>query len=172
MSEIAQPIRDSLGFISYGLYIVSSSYNGKDNAMIVNTVFQVTAEPPKVAISVNKNSLTHEMILQSGVFAAMPLDTTADLMFIGRFGFRSGRSFDKITGLDFTRGALGVPLIKEHTLSALEVKVDQTLDVGTHTLFIGTVQNAICHISQAEPMTYEYYHKVVKGKTPKGATHS
>ncbi len=148
-------ILEGLGFITYGLYIVTSSYEGKDNAMIVNTVFQVTAEPARVA------------------FAAMPLAQTADLPFIGRFGFRTGRNFDKFAGLEFTRGRLGCPLIKQHTLSSLEVKVEQTVDVGTHTLFIGPVQDAVCfHLEPAVPMTYEYYHTVIKGKAPKGATHS
>ena len=93
-------ILEGLGFITYGLYIVTSSYEGKDNAMIVNTVFQVTAEPARVAISVNKESLTHELIGKSRVFAAMPLAQTADLPFIGRFGFRTGRNFDKFAGLE------------------------------------------------------------------------
>ncbi len=171
---LPKEIVEGLGFITYGLYIVTSAFDGKDSAMIVNTVFQVTAEPPRVAISVNKNALTHEIISQSGVFAAMPLAQTADLPFIGRFGFRTGRNFDKFAGLTFQRGTLGCPLIVQHTLSALEVKVEQTVDVGTHTLFIGAVQDAICFTGteNAAPMTYEYYHKVIKGKAPKGATHS
>ena len=71
MSE--QEIAEGLHFITYGLYIVTSSWQGRDNAMIVNTVFQVTAQPARVAISVNKESLSHELISQSRVFAAMPL---------------------------------------------------------------------------------------------------
>lgn len=168
-----QEILEGLGFITYGLYIVTSSYEGKDNAMIVNTVFQVTAQPPKVAISVNKESLSHELISKSRVFAAMPLSQTADLPFIGRFGFRTGRTFDKFAGLQVERGTLGCPIIKENTLSFLEVQVEQTVDVGTHTLFIGQVKDAqCCHTPGAVPMTYEYYHTVIKGKAPKGATHS
>lgn len=168
-----QEILEGLGFITYGLYIVTSSYEGKDNGMIVNTVFQVTAQPPKVAISVNKDSLSHELISKSRVFAAMPLSQTADLPFIGRFGFRTGRTFDKFAGLTIERGQLGCPIVKENTLSFLEVQVEQTLDVGTHTLFIGQVKDAhCCHTPNAVPMTYEYYHTVIKGKAPKGATHS
>ena len=171
MSE--QEIADGLHFITYGLYIVTSSWQGHDNGMIVNTVFQVTAQPARVAISVNKESLSHELISQSRVFAAMPLAQSADLVFIGRFGFRSGRTFDKFAGLSIERGALGSPIVKDHTLSFLEVQVEQTLDVGTHTLFIGTVKDGVCfHTEKPAPMTYEYYHTVIKGKAPKGATHA
>jgi len=166
-----QQIIDGLNCITYGLYIVTSSFEEKDSAMIVNTVFQVSAEPPKVAISVNKECLTHEIIQKSHVFAAMPLEQKTDLTFIGRFGFRSGRNFNKFEGVKITRGILGAPLIQEHTLSFLEVKVEKEVDVGTHTLFVGTVQDAKCMISGQEPLTYEYYHKVIKGKAPKGATH-
>ncbi len=170
---VEKTIADGLGFITYGLYIVTSSHDGRDNAMIVNTVFQVTADPARVAISVNKESLTHEIITKSRIFAAMPLAQTADLPFIGRFGFRTGRNFDKLAGVEWVRGPSGCVLIKQHTLSSLEVKVEQTLDVGTHTLFVGPVQDALCfHVPNGIPMTYEYYHTVIKGKAPKGATHS
>lgn len=170
---LTQEIIDGLGYITYGLYIVSSSWEGKDNAMIVNTVFQVTAEPPRVAISVNKDSLTHEYIAKSRVFAAMPLEQGTDLPFIGRFGFRSGRNFDKFEGIKIERGVLGAPIVQEHTLSFLEVKVEQAVDVGTHTLFIGAVKDAACiNACHGTPLTYEYYHSVIKGKAPKGATHN
>ena len=162
---------DGLNCITYGLYIVTSSFEGKDSAMIVNTVFQVSAEPPKVAISVNKECLTHEIIQKSHVFAAMPLEQKTDLPFIGRFGFRTGRNFDKFSGVQITRSSLGLPIVQEHTLSFIEVKVEKEVDVGTHTMFIGTVQDAKCTTLHKEPLTYEYYHKVIKGKAPKGATH-
>ncbi|MBR2504633.1 MAG: flavin reductase [Elusimicrobiaceae bacterium] len=162
---------DGLNCITYGLYIVSSSFEGKDSAMIVNTVFQVSAEPPKVAISVNKECLTHEIIQKSHVFAAMPLEQKTDLPFIGRFGFRTGRNFDKFSGVQIMRSSLGLPIVQEHTLSFIEVKVEKEVDVGTHTMFIGTVQDAKCTTLHKEPLTYEYYHKVIKGKAPKGATH-
>lgn len=166
-----QDLIQGLSLLTYGLYVVTSSWEGKDGGLVVNTVFQVTAEPPRAAISVNKNSLTHELISHSRVFAAMPLEQQTDLPFIGRFGFRTGRTFDKFAGLSVRRGVLDVPLVQEHTLGFLEVAVDQVIDEGTHTLFVGPVKNAgLWH--EGEPLTYEYYHKVIKGKTPKGATHA
>lgn len=160
-----------LEYITYGLYIVTSSADGKDGGLIVNTVFQVTAEPARVAISVNKESFTHGLISQSKIFAAMPLEQKTDLPFIGRFGFRTTRNFDKFAGLSVRRCVLGAPIVTEHTLSFLEAEVEQMVDVGTHTLFIGRVKNAGCSNCTGQPLTYEYYHNVIKGKTPKGATH-
>ena len=165
-----QELTNGLAFLTYGLYIVTSSHEGQDGGLIVNTVFQVTAEPARVAISVNKKSLTHEIISKSNVFAAMPLEQQTDLPFIGRFGFRTMRNFDKFAGLNVRRGVLNEPLVLEHALSFVEVEVEQTVDVGTHTLFIGLVKNA-APLKEGEPLTYEYYHKVIKGKTPTGATH-
>ena len=160
-----------LEYITYGLYIVTSSADGQDGGLIVNTVFQVTAEPARVAISVNKDSFTHGLISKSNIFAAMPLEQKTDLPFIGRFGFRTMRNFDKFAGLNVRRGVLGAPIVLEHTLSFLEAEVEQTVDVGTHTLFIGKVKNAGVSDGKGAPLTYEYYHNVIKGKTPKGATH-
>lgn len=162
---------DGLNCITYGLYIVTSCFENKDSGMIVNTVFQVSAEPPKVAISVNKECLTHDIIQKSHKFAAMPLEQKTDLMFIGRFGFRTGRNFDKFAGLQISRSTLGLPIVEEHTLSFIEVEVEKEVDVDTHTLFIGTVKEAKCLLEKTEPLTYEYYQKVIKGKAPKGATH-
>lgn len=160
-----------LEYITYGLYIVTSSAEGQDGGMIVNTVFQVTAQPARVAISVNKESFTHELIKKSGLFAAMPLEQNTDLPFIGRFGFRTMRNFDKFAGINMRRGIFGAPIVTDHTLSFLEVEVEKTVDVGTHTLFIGAVKNAGGSSLQAAPLTYEYYHNVIKGRTPKEATH-
>ena len=169
MSE--QEIAEGLHFITYGLYIVTSSWQGRDNGMIVNTVFQVTAQPARVAISVNKESLSHELISHSRVFAAMPLEQQTPLPFIGIFGFRTGRTFDKLAKVPHKTGFLGCPIVTEHTLSYMEIEVCQTLDVGSHTLFVGEVKDAGVIKPQGTALTYAYYHDVIKGKTPAGATH-
>ncbi len=167
-----EEINQGLNYITYGLYIVTTVDGEKKNGLIVNTVFQVTAEPARMAISVNKQSLTHEMILKSCVFAAMPLEESTPLPFIGTFGFRTGRTFDKFAKVPYKTGFLGCPVVTEHTLSYMEVEVHQMVDVGTHTLFIGEVKDAGVLKPQGKALTYAYYHDVIKGKTPKGATHA
>ena len=166
-----QDINEGLNYVTYGLYIVTSADGTRKHGMIVNTVFQVTAEPARVAISVNKNSLTHEIIFKSRVFAAMPLEGSTPLTFIGTFGFRTGRTFDKFARVPYQTGVLGCPIVTEHTLSYMEAEVEQTVDVGTHTLFIGQVKEAGVLKPNGHALTYAYYHQVIKGKTPAGATH-
>ena len=161
---------DSLNCISYGLYIVTSADGARQNGLIVNTAFQVSADPAQVAVCVCKNSFTHELISKSGAFALMPLEQATPLVFIGNFGFRTGRNYDKFAKVPFTKGQTGAPIVQEHTLSCLEVRVAQQVDVGTHTLFIGPVVAGQVFKKQP-PLTYEYYHNVIKGKTPAGATH-
>lgn len=167
-----EEINQGLNYITYGLYIVTTAVGEKKNGLIVNTVFQVTAAPARVAISVNKQSLTHEMILKSRVFAAMPLEESTTLPFIGTFGFRTGRTFDKFAKVPFKTGFLGCPVVTEHTLSYMEAEVETTVDVGTHTLFIGKVKDAGVFQPGGRALTYAYYHDVIKGKTPAGATHA
>ena len=167
----ANEINEGLNYITYGLYIVTSVDGEKKNGLIVNTVFQVTAQPAQVAISVNKNSLTHDIITKSRVFAAMPLEQESTLPFIGIFGFRSGKTFDKFSKVPYKTGFLGCPIVTEHTLSYMEVEVNNTVDLGTHTLFIGEVKYAGV-LKQGKALTYDYYHHVIKGKTPAAATHS
>lgn len=154
--------------ISYGLYVVTSRLDGLLNGQIVNTVLQVTSEPPRVAVIINKNNLTHEFISKSKVFGASVLANTTPMTFIGLFGFKSGRNEDKLSKVEFMNGSTGAPLVTEHSLSVLEAKVIDEVDVGTHTLFVGDVVAAEM-LKTGDPLTYAYYHTHLRGKSPKAA---
>ncbi|MCX8172064.1 MAG: flavin reductase family protein [Archaeoglobaceae archaeon] len=155
--------------ISYGLYIVTSLKNGKFAGQIANTVFQVTSEPPKVAVCLNKKNTTHEFVKDSKIFSVSVLEKDTPLQFIGRFGFKSSRDFNKFYGINFRVEKTGSPIVIDHAVAFIEAKVVSEFDVGTHTLFVGEVVNAEV-LSNAEVMTYEHYHFVKKGKAPKTAT--
>ena len=160
---------ESLFNLSYGMCIVSSKKDGEFNACIVNTVFQVTPEPPTVAVSINKENLTHEYIAESKVFAISILAEGAPLEFIGRFGFRTGRDIDKFEEVNCKIGQAGVPIVTENTVAFLEAEVTESIDVETHTLFIGKI-TACETIDQSKiPMTYNYYRDVKGGRTPRTA---
>ena len=154
--------------LSYGMYIVASHKGEKLNGQIANTVFQITSEPPTVAVSINKQNLTHEYIKASKVFSVSVLCQATPLPFIGGFGFKSGRDTDKLKGVNYKLGITGSPIFLDNTNAYLEVEVIQDVDVGTHTIFIGKVIAA--EILTEDPcMTYEYYHQVKRGTTPKTA---
>ena len=154
--------------LSYGLYIVASMDEGRLNGQVVNTVIQVTSEPPRVAVIINKKNLTHEFILNSKVFSASVLEESTPMIFLGPFGFRSGRDVDKFSKVDFKEGITGCPLISEHALSVLEAEVIDQIDLGTHTVFIGNVVSSEI-LKKGSPLTYQYYHQVLKGKSPPNA---
>lgn len=154
--------------LSYGLYIITSHDGERLNGQVVNTVIQVTSDPPRVAVIINQKNLTHEFITRSRVFGVSVLDDTATMTFIGPFGFRSGREVDKFAQVPFKKGTTGSPLLLAHTLSLLEVRVSDQVDLGTHTIFIGDVVTS--EVLQAgQPLTYHYYHQVLKGKSPPNA---
>ena len=154
--------------ISYGLYIISSKKGDRINGQIANTVFQVTSEPPTISVCINKQNLTHEFINESGVFTASILSKETPMKFIGHFGFKSGREIDKFKDIKYRVGITGAPIVLENTIGYLEVEVINSLDVGTHTVFIGKMVDAGI-IKEGEPMTYAYYHEVKKGRSPKTA---
>jgi len=154
--------------ISYGLYIITSTRGGKFNGQIANTLFQVTSEPPTVAVSINKQNLTHEFIRDSRVFAVSILSQDTPLSFVGNFGFKSGRDIDKLAQVNYKVGKTGAPIVLDHTLGYLEVKVINEMDVGTHTIFIGELVEGET-VRSGEPMTYAYYHEVKRGTAPKTA---
>jgi len=154
--------------ISYGLYIVSSKTDKNFNGQIANTVFQITSDPPTIAVSINKQNLTHEFIQESKVFTVSILSQETPQKYIGHFGFKSGRQLDKFKDMNYKIGVTGAPIVLENTIGYLEVEVIDSLDVGTHTIFIGKVVDTEI-TKEWEPMTYAYYHKVKGGKAPKTA---
>jgi ferric-chelate reductase [NAD(P)H] len=154
--------------ISYGLYLVGASRDGRPNAQVVNTVFQVTAEPPAIAVSISKENLTHEYIRESRAFSVSILSRETPMTFIGRFGFRSGREMEKCTGIGYRIGMTGSPVILDHALGILEARLVAQLDVGTHTVFVGELVDAQS-TGDGEPMTYAYYHQIKGGKSPRTA---
>jgi flavin reductase (DIM6/NTAB) family NADH-FMN oxidoreductase RutF/rubredoxin len=156
--------------IGYGIYIVCSNDGDKINGQIANTVFQVCSEPPRVAVAINHGNLTHDFIKKSGVFSAMVISQETPLSFIGQFGFKSGRDTNKFQGVNYRIGETGAPIVLDNTLAYMEAKVVSSMDVGTHTLFVGQVVAAEV-LNEGEPMSYAYYHLVKRGSTPKTAPH-
>lgn len=154
--------------LSYGLYVVSSRMGNRFNGQIANTVFQITSEPITVAVSINKQNLTHDFIKESRVFTVSILSKNTPLKLIGHFGFRSGRNVDKFNGVNYKVGVTGAPIVLDSVIAYMEVEVIKEVDVGTHTVFIGKLANAETLID-GEPMTYAYYHQIKMGVTPKAA---
>lgn len=154
--------------ISYGMYIVSSCKGDKSNAQIANTVFQISSEIPTIAVSINKSNLTHEYISHSSVFAVSVLKEETPLSFIGNFGFKSGRDIDKFKNIKCKKGITGIDIVFENAIAFIEAQVINSIDISTHTVFIGKVINAEV-LSEEEPMTYSFYHRVKKGGTPRSA---
>lgn len=160
---------EALFKISYGLYIVCSGDQSRGNGFISNTVFQVTAEPAKFASCCNKNNFTAEFIQKTGAFSVSVLHENSSPELFGRFGYQSGRDIDKLAGLSVRYGETGVPMVMNDSVAVLEFRVVQTVDVGTHLMFIGELVNAEVINNSEEPMTYAYYRRIRKGASPKNA---
>ena len=155
--------------LSYGLYVITSGKEGKFNGQIANTVFQVTSEPPTLAVSINKLNFTHEHIRESRKFAVSILSEATPMTMIGQFGFKCGRDIKKFEGISVRTGKTGLPIVADHAVAFIEAEVVGDMDCGTHTIFLGQVVECDILDAAAEPMTYAYYHKVKGGKAPKTA---
>lgn len=155
--------------ISYGLYIVSSGSEDYGNGYISNTVFQVTSDPPRFATCCNKDNYTLSLIQSTGLFSVSVLRMNAGSGTIGTFGYKSGKDTNKLEHMKVMYGETGVPIVLDDAIAFLECRVVATHDVGTHLMFIGElVQSEVLDDSQ-DPLTYQYYRKVKKGKAPKNA---
>jgi flavin reductase (DIM6/NTAB) family NADH-FMN oxidoreductase RutF len=126
--------------LSYGLYIVISLDGERLNGQIVNTVIQVTSEPARVAVIINKQNLTHEFIVKSGLYGVSVLEESAPMTILGPFGFRSGRNVDKLSQVKYKIEVTGCPLVVDHALSVLEAQV---IDQKCHTTLTRFYQNLL-----------------------------
>ncbi|OHD14454.1 MAG: High molecular weight rubredoxin [Spirochaetes bacterium GWD1_27_9] len=160
---------DAFFKISYGLYIVSSKNNdNKFTGHISNTVFQTTAEPPTLAICTNKQNLTCDYIAQSKVFTIAILNQDVDMKFIGLFGFKSGKDIDKFSQVKYKVGKTGAPVVIDNTIAYFECEVINTVDVGTHMMFVAKIVESEM-LQDGEPLTYANYRMIKKGLSPKTA---
>jgi len=159
---------NALYLINYGLYIVGSKDDLKINAQISNTVFQVTDKPNTIVISINKSNYTHEFIEASKLFTVSIIAKTAPLSLIGNFGFKSGKNVNKFEKISHLLTKNGLPVVLEHTLGYIECRVVNSIDVFTHTLYIGEVIDAEV-FKKDEPMTYAYYHEIKNAQAPKSS---
>ena len=152
--------------LSYGVYIVTTKDGEKNCGCVANSAMQVTSSPATVAVSINHDNFTNGAIKKSGRFALSILSEKSDANLIGTFGFKSCRDTDKFESVR-CENRDGLAVISD-AKSYLLCRVIDTLETSTHTVFLGEVYDAdvFCYDT---PMTYKYYHEVIKGKAPKNA---
>ncbi len=156
--------------VSYGLYLVCAGDENIHNGYVGNTVFQVTANPPQLAISCSKDNYTIDLLEKYGVFSVSVLSQNASAEIVGEFGYTSGKKHDKFKGVDYQFGKhTSVPIVLTDAVAWFECKVTQKIDVGSHVIFIGEVLDNAMLKENDDPLTYDYYRKVKKGAAPRNA---
>lgn len=155
--------------LSYGLFVLSTWFEGRDYGCIINTAAQVTSEPNRISIAVNKANYTHDMLLKSGKFNISILSESARFDLFQRFGFQSGRTVDKFAGYEAcARSDNGVLYVTEGVNGYISATVEQAIDLGSHTLFIASVDDMDV-LSDVASATYAYYQSSIKPKPEKPA---
>ncbi len=156
--------KNAMHKLSYGLFVVTAREADKDNGCIINTAIQAASEPNQLSICVNKANYTHDMIQRTGVFTVSVISQQADFALFKHFGFQSGREVNKFENVaQYARGRNGLYYITEGTNAYLSVKVNQTVDLGSHSMFIGEVTEMEV-LSAAPSATYEHYLDNIKPK--------
>ena len=154
--------------LSYGLYIVSSMKDGRMNGQIANALFQVTSNPPTIAMSINKENLTYEYLRASGKFSVSILSENTPMTFIGLFGFKSGKNINKFEGVNYKLGTTGAPIVLQHAIAYIEAEVSGEIDCNTHMVLTARVLDSNV-LNDQPPLTYAYYRDTKGGKASKNA---
>lgn len=156
--------------LTYGLFVLTSACEGKESGCIINTAGQVTTTPNRISIAVNKANFTKELVEGSGRFNISILSEKADFELFRHFGFQSGRDVDKFAGFaNCSRSANGLYYITTGTNGFISASVEQKIDLGSHTLFIASVEDMEV-LSDAASATYAYYQSVIKPGPAQSAT--
>lgn len=153
--------------LSYGLYTIGTLKYGRKVGCVVNTVFQVSADPALICISMNKDNFTHDCIKEEGRFSVSILSEDTDPAIIRTFGFQSSEKNDKYDGFKYDY-VDKMPVMIQDISGYLICEVVSFTDAETHSLILAKVTNT-GFVGNHKPMTYDYYHKVIKGKAPKNA---
>lgn len=152
--------------MSYGVYVISTWDNERPTGCVANSTMQITSDPATIAVSINHDNYTNQCIEKSGRFAISILAETSDSSIIGTFGFQSGKDVNKFDSVSYeVKGDM--PIVTE-ACTYITCEVVNKMETDTHTVFLGKVLDADV-LSQEVPMTYSYYHKVIRGKSPKNA---
>lgn len=150
--------------LSYGLYAITTKLESKDNAMIANTAIQLTSTPLRLSVTINKDNFSHDIIMQTKVMNVCVLDTTTPYSVFEKYGMASGRDANKFDAtFKYTRASNGLIVLDKHINAYFSLQVIESVDVGTHTIFVCDVTEA-SSVSSEPSMTYEYYHANVKPK--------
>ncbi len=162
--------------LSYGLFVLTTKVGEKMNGCITNTVIQATTEPNQIVFCVNKGNYTHDMLKEAKQFAVSVISEKADFSLFKHFGFQSGRDVNKFADFaDYKLNAAGIPVITKGTNASISGKITAHVDMGSHTLFFGVVEDMEV-LSDAASATYAYYQENIKpkpeavGTTPTGET--
>lgn len=147
--------------LTYGLFVLSAREGDKDNGCIINTAFQVTSSPNRIAITINKNNYTHDMVYHTKIFNVSFLTVASTFEVYRNFGFQSGRDTEKFVNKNVKRSDNGLIFLEEHTNGYLSGRVVETFDLGTHSMFIADVIDGEV-FNQEESVTYSYYQKNIK----------
>ena len=147
--------------LSYGLFVLTAKEGDKDNGCIINTVTQVANTPNRISIAVNKNNYTHDMIKATGKFNVSILDEGTPFDTFKHFGFQSGRDVDKTVGIEFARSENGIIYMTQHANAFLSGDVIETLDVGSHALFVADLVDGAV-LNNEKSVTYAYYFDHIK----------
>lgn len=149
--------------LSYGVFMLSTKSGEKANGCITNTCIQVANSPTRVAISVLNSNYTCDLIKESKVFALSLLDESVTFETIKYWGFQSGHDVNKMEPMPLPTDVNGVPYLSWQTCAVISCTVVDSIDLGSHTLFIAQVDDAIS-LSDNNPLTYAYYQDVIKPK--------
>lgn len=123
--------------IPNALVLVGSKAGDERNAMTTSWVTQLAMEPVLIGIGVDNSAVTHRLISEGGSFTVNLWDSADTKVFV-KFSKPAADDGATLNGRPVRAATTGAPVFDE-ALAWLDCEVRHTLDLGSHTLFVGEV---------------------------------
>lgn len=134
-----------------GVNIVTTHGPAGRFGITVSAFSSVSAEPPTVLICVNRRSPACKAILENGQFCVNVLAIGQRKLADVFAGYpATGEAYDFGRG-SWNRAVTGAPLL-ENSVASFDCTVGTSIDVGSHSIFIGLVRAV--ERSNARPLLY------------------
>lgn len=143
---------EALSKMTYGIYVLTSSYEDRINGMIASWVSQVSYNPLLIMVGIHPNRYSHYLIENSSAFALHVVSKTQKEL-LGRF--KGPDPAAKFKSVEWKRGKTNSPILKE-CMAFMDCNVISSSKPGNHTLFIGEVVDADVFFNDTPLSTLDY----------------
>ncbi len=137
--------------LAAGVSLITTYEHGERHGMAATSVCSVSADPPTLLVCVNRTATSHAVIGRAGFFCVNLLAEKDDEL-ARRFSTPADRE-SRFSGREWTTLVTEAPALVG-SLASFDCEVIESVDVDSHTVFIGRVKAIELWHNDIVPLVY------------------